>query len=474
MTAVPFGFFPSAFPKLFERRPNSRFDGPSDAVSPEFYGSFVPHVAFVPFTGFRVREAEMLALGMTLPGLGPRSRAIAELPALGLLTLAGATPEDWTCSYRAAEAVTDELLEVVLAESPQLVAVSALTASIDEAYDFARRVVKRGVPVVMGGLHVTACPEEAARHCSAVVVGPGEGVWPQLLADCAAGHLAPMYRARAAEAPAWPTPRFDLLGSRLPRIMLQTQRGCPLACEFCGASRLLGAFREKPLERIEHELAAICARHRKPLIELADDNTFAGSRDAGPLLDLLARSRARWMTESDWRLGERPEIVGRLAAAGCVQVLVGIESLVFRYPGLGHKQAELERVLAAVQAIQAAGVAVNACFIVGADGETRQSLERLTRFILDAPLAEVQLTVQTPFPGTPLRRRLAREGRLLDDRGWDACTLFDVAFRPDRMSVAELERGFREAVTAVFCREASAKREAIRRDIWRHQARLVL
>jgi radical SAM superfamily enzyme YgiQ (UPF0313 family) len=127
----------------------------------------------------------------------------------------------------------------------------------------------------------------------------------------------------------------------------------------------------------------------------------------------------------------------------------------------------LPRIIEGVEQIQAAGVPVNGCFILGADGETRQSIERLVNFILDSPLAEVQLTLQTPFPGTALRQRLASEGRLLADRGWDCHTLFDVTYRPDAMTVDDLERGFREAVTAVFSRDASERRSRLRREILR-------
>ncbi|HUG90324.1 MAG TPA: DUF4070 domain-containing protein, partial [Planctomycetaceae bacterium] len=205
-----------------------------------------------------------------------------------------------------------------------------------------------------------------------------------------------------------------------------------------------------------------------PLIELADDNTFAGSREAGELFEAFERFNIRYFTEADWRIGERPDVLAGLARSGCVQVLVGIESLVFRYPGMGGKQAELDRIMAAVQAIQEAGVVVAGCVIVGGDGETRGSIDRLVRFVLDSPLAEVQLTLQTPFPGTALYGRLAREGRLLTERGWSAYTLFDVTFQPDRLSVAELERGFRDAVTEVFSAPAVERRRRLRRNIWRN------
>jgi radical SAM superfamily enzyme YgiQ (UPF0313 family) len=223
-----------------------------------------------------------------------------------------------------------------------LVAISALTASIEEAYALAAAIRGEGIAVVLGGLHVTACPDEASRHADAIVIGDGEPVWNDVLSDAAAGMLKPRYQpARPFDLRQSPVPRFDLLrGSERPRYTIQTERGCPFACEFCGASRLLGPFREKPVERVIAELAAITQQSRRPTVELADDNTFAGRRDARELLSALEQSGVRYFTEVDWRIGERPEIVERLAASGCVQVLVGIESLRTRYDGMGPQSRQ--------------------------------------------------------------------------------------------------------------------------------------
>lgn len=376
-----------------------------------------PHLALAPMTGFRVKEEEMRHWGMTLPGLSNRADAIAELPALGLLTLAGQLPDGWTCSYHPVPGISLELIERIASQNPTLVAVSALTASIEEAYRLSSQLRSRKIQTVVGGLHATACPEESERFFDAVVVGSGEPVWPELLADAERHQLANRYDAPDVGSFRWSQPRLNLLEGKPPRYTLQTQRGCPFACEFCGATRLLGRFRAKPLELIRRELAAISVVSPRPVLELADDNSFAGDRDCNPLLDLLQESGARWFTETDWLIGERPRLLARLAACGCKQVLVGIESLVFRYPGQGQKDTKLNRIMEAVHAIQESGVVVNGCFIVGADGETRESLARLARFVLDSPLAEVQITVQTPFPGTGLYRRLERQGRLLGDRG---------------------------------------------------------
>lgn len=425
----------------------------------------MPHVMFVPMTGFRVREPQMLELGMSLPGLWSRAKAISELPALGVLNLAGMTPEPWSCSCHGVPQCNEAAIEQIISQQPDLVAISALTASIEEACLLSRQLRRRGLRTVIGGLHATVCPDEVEQHFDTVVVGRGESVWHQLLQDAIHGQMRRRYVASPAQAPIWPLPRFDLLGKAPSRFTLQTQTGCPLACGFCGASRLLGRFAEKPVERIHNELAAIRRIVRRPLIELADDNTFAGPRDVNAFFDIMQDSGARWFTESDWRIGERPEILGRLAVSGCVQVLVGIESLVFRYPGLGEKQAELDRIMESVVAVQEAGVSVNGCFIIGADGETRETLDMLTEFILCSPLAEVQVTLQTPFPGTALYRSLLDQGRLLAERGWSAYTLFDVTYRPDRMSVVELEQGFRDVLKHVFSSTAAERRNRIRREI---------
>jgi radical SAM superfamily enzyme YgiQ (UPF0313 family) len=437
-------------------------------------GIIMPHVAFVPLSGMRVREEELLALGMALPGLQPRAHAIGQLPALGVLTLAGINPAHWTCSYHEAASVDQGFVDAIAAERPDLVAVSALTASALEAYLLSGMLRRVGVRTVLGGLHATACAEEARQHFDAVVIGEGEPVWLAILQDAEAGRLQPIYRALDAfNLSNAPTPRFDLLGDK-PRLRytLQTQRGCPLACEFCGASRLLGSFREKPAENLIRELHAIEALSPAPLLELADDNTFAGNGDLMPFFQTLTSFKARWFTESDWRLGERPQVCRAIADAGCVQVLVGLESLVHSPGGMGAKNADWPRILDAIAAIQNAGIAVIGCFITGCDGESQESLDRLAEFILASSLADVQITLQTPFPGTPLYRRLRRDGRLLPERDWSYYTLFDVTYQPDGLTVAELEAGFRRLVRAVFAPEPTRRRQALRRGIWHHNPRL--
>lgn len=433
----------------------------------------MPKLAFVACSGLRVRSEPMARLGMTSPELRRRGAALNAMPSLGLLTLAGMTPEHWHKSWHELGSENkQECLDTIVSSQPDLVALSTLSASVEEAYSLAEALESQGIRTVMGGLHASACPDEVQKYCSAAVVGDGENYWLELLQDAEFGRLKGLYSGRPPFPLALsPLPDYSLLpnSSKRPRFTLQTQRGCPFACEFCGASRLLGPFREKPLTQIEAEIAQIVSLDPRPVIELADDNSFAGSRKHRDLLALFENSPIRYFTEVDWRAGEQPEIVEALARSGCVQVLIGFESQVFAHPGMGAKGCDFQRMKNAALALQNAGILVNACFIVGADGETEDSLRQLGDLLTSptSPFAQIQLTLQTPFAGTALRRRLKDEGRLLKDRGWSHCTLFDLCYEPDKMSVKALESGFLELVTRVFHSSQNRRRQAIRKDIMR-------
>jgi radical SAM superfamily enzyme YgiQ (UPF0313 family) len=241
-------------------------------------------------------------------------------------------------------------------------------------------------------------------------------------------------------------PRFDLLDvARYNRLTVQTSRGCPWRCEFCASSILLTPkMKFKPVEKVVAEIRAIKSLWPRPFIELADDNSFVNKRRAKELVAAIGDEGVRWFTETDVSVADDPELLALMREAGCEQVLVGFES-----PGAhalegvelrrDWKRSRAAAYAAAVQRIQEHGITVNGCFVLGLDGGSRGDVAAIQRFVEESGLYEVQITVQTPFPGTPLYERLRRDGRLLDETGWERCTLFDVNFRPAAMSPAELE-----------------------------------
>ena len=150
-------------------------------------------LGLIALSGIRVVDAEMMELGVNLPGFVERSKVIASLPSLGLLTLAALTPSQIEVEY---VELPDAAKGKALPGSFDAVAISSLSATIQEAYILADRYRAAGVTVILGGLHVTSCPQEALQHADAIVVGEGEPVWPQLMRDLDQHALKPMYDAR--------------------------------------------------------------------------------------------------------------------------------------------------------------------------------------------------------------------------------------------------------------------------------------
>ena len=419
-------------------------------------------------SGVRVRDQELLRLGMTLPGFVERSRVIASLPSLGLLTIAGLTPAHWEVVYREADEAP------VVEDRFDLVAISSLSARVLEAYALADRLRAGGTKVVLGGLHVSALPREAMAHADAVVQGEGEAVWPTLLRDLEEGRLRPLYSsfdpsARAFRMEEAPIPRYDLLDpSQYNRLPLQTTRGCPLDCSFCAASRLISPYRRKPIDRVRRELEAILAIWPRPFIELADDNTFVDKRWGKDLARALSEYPVRWFTETDLSVADDEDLLDLLAGSGCAQLLIGLESsrreALRGVDGRDWKHSRWEDYAERIRRIQSRGISVNGCFVLGFDGDDAGVFERTREFVREIGLAEVQITVLTPFPGTALHEQLEREGRLLSPVYWDRCTLFDVTFRPAGMGVDELEGGFRSLMVDLYGSEEVGRRKKLFRE----------
>lgn len=434
-------------------------------------------IGFIAMSGVRAHNPELTKLGLTLPGFIERNKTIASLPSLGLLTLAGMTPDHFGASYVDVPDV-DALSE--LPGEFDVVAISSFTAQIKEAYALADRYRAAGTKVVLGGLHVNALPQEASQHADSVVLGEGEIAWSRVLTDLEQGGLAPVYDARGEsfDLRDAPMPRFELLDvDRYNRLTVQTQRGCPFSCEFCAASiRISPTYKVKPVEKVMAEVRRIKQIWTKPFIEFADDNTFVNKKHSKMLMRALAKESVRWFTETDISVAEDHELLSLMCDSGCAQVLIGLESAsLIGLDGLEQKTnwkaKQWDHYFEAIRRIQDHGITVNGCFILGLDGTGPDSFDAVWDFVRTSGLYEVQVTVQTAFPGTPLYERLRREGRMLREGAWELCTLFDVNFRPTHMSVTELESGLRNLVGRLYSDEFTRERRWNFHRRWRELRR---
>ncbi len=434
-------------------------------------------IGLLAMSGIRAHDPKLLELGLTLPGFVERSKAIASLPSLGLLYLAACTPPGHEVHYYEAEADGKEPFEVYDCD---LVAISTFSAQVFEAYAIADRLRLAGARVAMGGLHVTVLPKEALQHADYVVIGEGENVWPAVVQAAERGDPPRIFDARdfaPVHVSQLPVPRYDLLAERRPiapgralphynRFTVQTSRGCPWRCEFCASNVMLGQpYRKRPVTDVIRDIEAIRQVREHPFIEFADDNTFVDKRWGKELCRQFAPLRLKWFTETDISVAEDDELLELMHAAGCRQVLIGLESLSAQpLNGLelhaNIKARWFNRYAESVRRIQRHGITVNGCFILGLDGHGPDIFEQVLEFACAVELYDVQITVLTAFPGTPLSDRLRREGRIIEPGRWDLCTLFDVNHRPRGMTVAELKEGMYWLTERLYNKECTERRRA--------------
>ena len=413
-------------------------------------------LGMIAISGLRVCDTGLLEKGLSFPSLAGRAQEIEALPSLGLLTLAGMTPKGVDVEYLEVRDVDYDALPADF----DAVVLSSLTATSKEAYRLAARFKEIGITTILGGLHATLCPEEAQKHVDCLAIGEGEVIWPEMVQDLLAGTLKAVYNAKEKGPYSFvnsPMPRFDLLNpERYPRFTVQTQRGCPFACEFCAASmRLSPKFRTKPVEQVIREIRFLKDLYQRPFIEFADDNTFANKAHGRKLVKALEKENVRWFTETDVSVADDPDLLKAMRDAGCQQVLIGFESPSFHTMNGVEKLANwkakrTDKYLKAIETIQSHGITVNGCFILGMDGDGPESFENVYQFIQSSGVYDVQITYLTPFPGTPLYSRLTEEGRILVDGASELCTLFDINFQPDSMTLQQLQTGYERLLLKVY------------------------
>ena len=335
---------------------------------------------------------------------------------LTLGVLAAYSPPDAECVL-----YDDRMEEIPFDEPTDLAAITVEIYNARRAYEIAAEYRQRGVPVVMGGFHATLMPDEVAQYAEAVVVGEAESAWAEVVDDARHGTLKPRYNG--TDRPSLDGVRFDrsvFKGKRyLPLGLVETGRGCRFPCEFCAIQTFFGGtHRRRPVDQIVQELQEI--KHDKRLFFFVDDN-FAGSiPKAQELAEAIAPVDIRWVTQMSIDAAHNEEFVASLARSGCRGVLIGFESLErdtlrkmgkkFNTMGGGYGPA--------LANLRRHGIRVYGTFIFGYGTETPETFENAITFAQDNDFFLAAFNHLTPFPGTPLYKRLQDEGRLHYPAWW--------------------------------------------------------
>lgn len=378
---------------------------------------------------------------------------VLALPPLNLAIIARYTPEHYEVQ------IVDEAMEELDPDiKADLVGITCMTPLAPRAYELAAQFRARGIPVVMGGIHVSYMTDEALQYADTIVVGEGENIWPKVLEDFEQGRMQRVYRAcEPPEVENMLAPRRDLLKGKYFVETVQTGRGCPINCNFCSVTAFNGSrYRVRNIDSVIDEINSIKSKR----IFIVDDNIVGQGpryiRRAKELFDRMVDCKKEWGGQTCLSIVEHDDVLKAAQRSGCKGMLIGFESLDPATIDSMHKSVNLRpntrNFRDAIKKLHDHGIAIVGCFIFGTEGQTRDAFRRAIDFVLENEIDAVQLSLETPLPGTAFYKQMQEEGRLLltdYPNDWRHYTIFEPVFRMNGMTPVDAYEGLLEAYAEV-------------------------
>jgi radical SAM superfamily enzyme YgiQ (UPF0313 family) len=362
-------------------------------------------------------------------------------PPLGLATLAGYLSPDDEVS------ILDEHVERIdTSDEPDLVVIQVYITSAYRAYALADHYRAKGAYVCLGGLHVTSLPDEAARHADTIFCGPGEDIWPRFLADLRAGSPGPRYDSVSRTLAELPPIRRDLIKRRCYLVpnSIVVSRGCPHVCDFCYKEAFFEGGKSFYTQTADAALAEIDRLPGRHLYFL-DDHLFGNARFATALFDGMRGMRRLWQAAGTVKAVLQPGLLEKAVDAGLRSLFVGFETVNAENLAEQRKWQNINRDYSvAIRRLRDLGVMVNASFVFGMDSDDASVFKRTVDWAVENSVETATFHILTPYPGTRLYQRMAKESRLLHS-DWDRYDTRHVVFQPKRMTQSELENGYWQA-----------------------------
>ena len=405
---------------------------------------------------------------------------------LNLPYIAAVTPDEWEI-----EMIDEFITPITGEEQADLVALTAQTPVAPRAYKIAEIFRKRGIPVVMGGVHASLLPYEAKKYVDSVIIGEGEKIWHSVLDDFKRGELKPFYRQNGfIDLNDLPIPRRDLFKKNgyLPLKLIETTRGCPHHCDFCEVSRFFGyRYRTRSLDKIKEELDLLFPKRegidlrkkllsfiskdlpyfiRKRLLYIIDSNIVSNLSFSIKLFELLKKYDILWWGHASVSVGFNDKLLDKMAESGCIALNIGFESLKEEnLRVMGKDFNKPKKYKEAIKNIHDRNIGIMGTFIIGLDQDTTDVFKEIYDFVYENQIDWALAFILTPYPTTESYKRLKKEGRILTE-DWEKYDALNSVYMPKNMTPEQLEAGQRWLWKNIFSLSSIFRR--ILRRPWIH------
>ena len=350
-----------------------------------------------------------------------------------------------------------------------IIAISGMGHAIIRSIDIAKEFKVRGKTVVMGGYMASLMPEEAKKYCDSVIIGDGEKAFPRMLADYENGALQDFYDI-PLENLSFPLPRYDLfknkkIGDFLP---VQAGRGCPNSCSFCSVYCLYkNRYMRRDIGEVIRDITHIKSLGYKKFL-LLDDNILSERDYILKLCAEIEKLDMQWLSQCEISIADDEEVLNAAARSGCISLSFGIESISQEsLDSMQKSWAKVDKYKAQIKKIQDAGIDVSTEMVIGADGDTIESIRKTADFITENKITVPRFYILTPIPGTLFFDEMKAQNRLTSDNIYEFNGAFAV-HKPNNMTPEQLSHEYWALYKSVFSFKSIVKRTLIRGDIFRH------
>ncbi|MEE9523794.1 MAG: cobalamin-dependent protein [Thermodesulfovibrionales bacterium] len=359
------------------------------------------------------------------------------MPVLGLSTIAALTPNDWDISS------TDERIEpLFIKKDVDLVGISLMTPQANRAYQIADEYRALGIPVVLGGVHVSLAPHDALNHADAIVIGEAEGIWEKVIEDFTNDGMKKIYKCETPPLEV-PFPRWDVIckgKDYMPINSIQVARGCPVNCDMCSVPQTFGSeFRMRDIDTLIAEIEKL-----ERYVFIVNDNLHLAKRRTTPFLKALEDTRKEWVGMAPLKIAEDMDFLGLIKNSNCWAMYIDLSPWISAGLNDFVDGVQVNKAGDYIKRIHDAGIKIIASFVFGYDHDNKDIFDKTVEFSKKHEIEEVEFHILTPYPNTRLYERLNSQGRLITS-DFSEYTTAKVVFKPVCMSPDELYEGYLDA-----------------------------